>query len=93
MPPISSLWVLETPVTLARCGSGRKPSGGYGGGGGSIGGEIAPQSPSHVFLYTARPEGYPISGMWQELEEEGSNIMRQREELLRWQLVGGCRTR
>jgi hypothetical protein len=51
------------------------------------------QPPSSVFFYTARPEGHPISGMWTELEERGSSAKRQQEELLRWQHVGGCRTR
>ncbi len=31
MPPTSSLWALETPLTLARRGSGMRPSGGRGG--------------------------------------------------------------
>ena len=47
-----------------------RPSGGHGGGGGAIGGEIVPQPPSHVFFNTAQPEGHQISEMRQELEEE-----------------------
>ncbi len=51
MPPTSSWWALETPLTLARCSSDMRPSGGHcGGGGGAIGGEIVPQPPSHVFF-------------------------------------------
>ena len=69
-PPTSSWWALETPVTLARCGSGKSPSGGHDDGSGAIGGEILPQPPSQVFLNTARSEGHQISEMWQELEEE-----------------------
>ncbi len=68
MPPTSSWWALETPVTLARCGSSKMPSGGHGGGGGAIGGHIGPQPPSHVFFNTARLEGHQISKMWQELK-------------------------
>ena len=72
MPPPTtfSWWALETPVTLARCGSDKRPSGGHGGGGGVIGGEIVPQPPSHVFFNSARSKGHQISEMWQELEEE-----------------------
>jgi len=69
-PPTSSWWALETLVTLSRCGSGWRPSGEHGGGGGAIGGEIVPQPPSRVFFNTARLEGHPISEMWQELEKE-----------------------
>ena len=68
--PTSSWWALETSLTLARCGSCRRPSGGHGGGCGVIGGEIVPQPPSRVFFYTARPEGHHISEMRHELEEE-----------------------
>ncbi len=68
-PPTSSWWALETPLNLARRGSGRGPSGEHGGGGCAIGGEIVQQPPSQVFLNTARPEGHQISGMWTELEE------------------------
>jgi hypothetical protein len=93
MSPTSSWWALETPSTLARCGLDRRPSGGYGGGGGAIGGEIVPQLPSHVIFNTARLEGHQISRIWKELEEGGSTARRQWEELLVWQLVGGCRTR
>ncbi len=82
-PPTSSWWALETPLTMARRGLGRRPSGGHGGGGYAIGGEILHQPPSHVFFYTARPEGHQISGMWTELEERGSTAKRQQEELLR----------
>jgi hypothetical protein len=60
-PPTSSWWALETPLTLARCGSGRRPSGGRCGGGGAIGGEIAPPPPTQVFLNTARPDGHITS--------------------------------
>ena len=49
-PPTSSWWALETPVTMARSGSGRRPSGGHGGGGGAIRGEIALQPPPPVFF-------------------------------------------
>jgi len=52
MPPPYSWWALETPLTLARRGSGRRPSGGHGGGGGAIGGEIVHQPPSHVLFFT-----------------------------------------
>ena len=92
-PPTSSWWALETPVILARRGSYRRTSGGHGGGGCTIGGEIVQQPPSRVFFNTARPEGHVISGMWTELEEGGSTAKRQQEKLLRWQNVGGCRTR
>ncbi len=51
------------------------------------------QPPSHVFFYTAWPEGHHISGMWTELEDNGSTAKRQQEELLHWQHFGGCRTR
>jgi hypothetical protein len=68
-PPTSSWWALETPVTLARSGSGRRPSGGHGGGGGAIGGEIALQPPPPVFLNT--PDltgefrvGFGAGGRW-----------------------------
>jgi len=70
MPPTSSWWALEPLVTLARCGSGKRPSGGHGGSGGAIVGEIVPQPPSHVFFNTARHEGHHISEMRQELEDE-----------------------
>ncbi len=63
-PPTSSRWALETPLSLARRGSGRRSSGGHGGGGGAIGGEIVQQPPSHVFFNTARPDGHQISRMW-----------------------------
>jgi hypothetical protein len=36
-PPTSSRWALETLMTLARCGLGRRPSGGRIGGCGAIG--------------------------------------------------------
>jgi len=49
MPPTSSWWEMVTPLTLARCGLGMRPSGGHGSGGGAIGEEIVPQPPSHVF--------------------------------------------
>jgi len=32
MPSTSSWWALETPLILARRGSGKRPSGGHGGG-------------------------------------------------------------
>ena len=93
MPP-TSLWrELETPLTLARRGSGRRPSGGHGGGGGAIGGEIMQHPPSQVFFNTARPEGHQILRMWKELEKGGSIAMRQQEELLCGHQVGGCSTR
>ena len=69
-PPTSSWCAMETLVIRARCGSGRRPSGGHGGGGGAIGGEIVPQPPSHVFFNIARPEGHQLSEMRQELEEK-----------------------
>ncbi len=92
-PPTSSWWAIEAPLTLARRGLGRRPSGGHGGGGCAIGGEIVQQPLSHVFFNTARPEGHQISGMWKELEDKGSTAKRQQEKLLHWQQVGGCRTR
>ena len=49
-PSTSSWWAMETPLTLARRGSAKRPSGRHGGGGGAIGGEIVQQPPSHVFL-------------------------------------------
>ena len=50
MPPTFSWWALETPLTLTRCGSWRRPSGGHCDGGGGIGGEIVPSHPpSQVF--------------------------------------------
>jgi hypothetical protein len=70
MPLASSWWALETPLTPARRGSERRPSGGHGGGGGgTIGGETVPQPPSHVFFNTAQSEGHQISRMWKETEE------------------------
>ncbi len=66
----SSWWALETPVTLTRCGSDKRPSGGHGDGSGAIGRQIGPQPPSLVYFNTARHEGHQISEMWQELEEE-----------------------
>ena len=56
-PPISSWMALKNPLTLARCGSGKIPSGGHGGGGDAIGGETVPHPPSQVFFNTVRPEG------------------------------------
>jgi len=60
MPPTSSWWTLETPLTLARRGLGMRPGGGHGGGGGAIGGEIVQQPPSHVFFNNGR-EGHQIT--------------------------------
>ena len=57
-PPTFSWWALVSPVTLARCGSGRRPSGGRsGGGGGPIGEEIEPPPPSPVSSDTTRSDG------------------------------------
>ena len=54
-PPTSSWCVLVTPLTLARCGSGRRPSGGRSGGGSRRSGRrSALQPPPHVF-----PEHHP----------------------------------
>ena len=75
-PPASSWWALKPPLTLARCGSGKRPSGWHGGGGGTIGGEIVPQPPSEVFFNTARPKEHQISGIWKEVEHGGSTDMR-----------------
>jgi hypothetical protein len=55
--PIPSWWALETTLTLARCSSGTRPSGGHGSGGGASGGEIVPELPTYFVFYTARPEG------------------------------------
>jgi hypothetical protein len=75
-PPTSSWWALETPVTLARSGSGRRPSGGHGGGGGAIGGEIALQPPPPVFLNTPGLTGEFRTGS--ELEAGGWTDQGQR---------------
>lgn len=45
MPPTSSWWALETSLTLAQRGSGRRPCGGRCGGGCAFGGDIVQQPP------------------------------------------------
>ena len=58
--------------------SGKRPSGGRFGGGGAIGGEIAPQPPTQVSFDTARSDGLLTSeilmrgggtGCWRSIEE------------------------
>ena len=51
-PPISSWCAMDIPVTLARRGSGRRPSGGRNGGGGRpIGEEIVHRRCHHRYFY------------------------------------------
>ena len=88
MPPTSSWWALETALTMARRGSGRRPIGGHGGGGDAVGVEIVQQPPPQPGLRGTRSHE-----CGRELEEGGSTARRHQEELLRWQQVGGCRTR
>jgi hypothetical protein len=83
-PSTSSWWALDTSSDLGPWrGSGRRPSGGHGGCGGAIGGEIVPQPPSQVFFNTVRLVGHQNSRMWKEVVEGGLTAGRQREELLR----------
>jgi hypothetical protein len=90
-PPTSSWWVLETPLTLARRGSSKRQSGARQRRRDRRR-DRAATTVSRVFN-TARHEGNHISGMRKELEEGGSTARREQGELLRWQQVGGCRTR
>ncbi len=49
---------MVTPLTLARCGASKRPSGGRSGGGGyQIGEEIGPPPPSPVSSDTTRFDG------------------------------------
>ena len=50
--PTSSRWALETPITRARMGAGRRLSGERCGGCGTIGEEIVQQPPQSVFFNT-----------------------------------------
>ena len=57
-PFTSSRWALETPVTLARCGSDKRPTEGRNGGGGyRAEEEIGPPPPSPVSSDTSRSDG------------------------------------
>ena len=55
--PISSWWALETLVTEAWLGAGRRRSGERGGGGGPIGGEIGPLPSPPLSFDTTRFDG------------------------------------
>ena len=59
--------------------SGKRPSGGRCGGGGAIGGEIAPPSPAHVSFDTAWSDGHKNSEMSQR--GRGLGCRRSNEEL------------
>ena len=81
-PPTSSWCVPETPLTLARCGSGRRPSGGRSGGdGGPIERDIGqPPPPQPVFFNTARSDGPKNSDKELEVEKEVRYTARCKEE-------------
>ena len=69
-------------MTLARCGSGRRPSGGRNGGGcGLIEEEIGqPPPPQPVFFNTARSDGPKNSDKELEVEKEVRYTARCKEE-------------